>query len=187
MDYLGEHLLPGRIGHFFATLSFAASFVATIAYYKATKSKTPEEEKNWKRLARTAFALDAIAVFSVFAVIYYIVRSHYFEYNFAWEHSSKSLDMKYLLSCVWSAQEGSFLLWTIWHCVLGTILIFTSKKWESPVMTVMSFIQLCLATMIIGIYIFGSKVGINPFLLIRHTELFDGAPFLHDASTGLLK
>jgi cytochrome c-type biogenesis protein CcmF len=187
MDYLGEHLLPGRIGHFFATLSFAASFVATIAYYKATKSKTPEEEKNWKRLARTAFGLDAIAVFSVFAVIYYIVRSHYFEYNFAWEHSSKSLDMKYLLSCVWSAQEGSFLLWTIWHCILGTILIFTSKKWESPVMTVMSFIQLCLATMIIGIYIFGSKVGINPFLLIRHTELFDGAPFLHDASTGLLK
>src|SRR5579862_47808 len=187
MYYLGEHLLPGKIGHFFATLSFAASFVATISYYKATRSTNPEEEKRWKRLARTAFGLDAIAVFLVFAVIYYIVRSHYFEYNFAWEHSSRSLDMKYLLSCVWSAQEGSFLLWTIWHCILGAILILTSRRWESPVMTVMSFIQLCLATMIMGIYVFGAKVGINPFLLIRHTELFDGAPFLHDASTGLLK
>ena len=187
MDYLGEHLLPGRIGHFFATLTFAASFVATIAYYKAAKSKTVEEEKSWKRLARTAFALDVIGVFAVFATIYYIVRSHYFEYNFAWEHSSRSLDMKYLLSCIWGAQEGSFLLWTIWHCVLGTILIFTSKKWESPVMMVICFIQFCLATMIIGIYVFNAKVGINPFLLIRQTELFNGAPFLHDASTGLLK
>ena len=66
MDYLGEHLLPGRIGHFFVTLTFAASFVATIAYYKAAKSKTVEEEKSWKRLARTAFALDVIGVFAVF-------------------------------------------------------------------------------------------------------------------------
>ena len=179
MDYIGEHLLPGKIGHFFVTLSFAASFVATIAYYKATTSKNIEDENRWKRLGRTAFALDFISVFSVFATVYYIISHHLFEYNYAWEHSSKALDMKYLLSCVWEAQEGSFLLWTMWQCVLGTILIFKSKKWEAPVMTVMSFGQFCLATMILGIYISNSKIGINPFLLVRQMEAFANAPIFN--------
>ncbi len=187
MDYLGEHLLPGQIGRFFVTLSFAASFVATIAYYKATRSKNIEDENSWKRLGRTAFALNVLSVFSIFATVYYIIRSHYFEYNFAWEHSSRSLSIKYLLSCIWEAQEGSFLLWTMWQSVLGVALIFTTKKWESPVMMVMSFAQFCLATMIIGIYVFGVKLGLNPFILIRQTSIFDGAPFLHDAATGLIK
>ncbi|HLX92599.1 MAG TPA: cytochrome c biogenesis protein CcsA [Puia sp.] len=187
MDYLGEHLLPGRIGHFFATVSFAASFIATVAYYKSASSKSVDDERAWRRLGRITFTIDGLALMGVFAVIYYIIRAHYFEYNFAWEHSSKTLDLKYLLSCVWSAQEGSFLLWMLWHFVLGIVLIFTSKKWESPVMSVLSFAQLCLATMIVGLYFWGAKIGINPFMLIRHTELFDAAPFLHEASTGMLK
>ncbi|HZE85105.1 MAG TPA: cytochrome c assembly protein, partial [Puia sp.] len=91
MEYLGEHLLPGRLGHFFAVLSFAASFVATIAYFKSANAKSPDEENSWGRLARTAFAVDVFSVFSVFVVICYIVLSHRFEYNFAWEHSSLSM------------------------------------------------------------------------------------------------
>ncbi|HXB43545.1 MAG TPA: cytochrome c biogenesis protein CcsA, partial [Puia sp.] len=176
MDYFGEHLLPGKIGHFFVTLSFAASFVATIAYYKATTSKNIEDENGWKRLARTAFAIDCISVFSIFGTVYYIISHHLFEYNFAWEHSSRALDMKYLLSCIWEAQEGSFLLWTMWQSVLGGILIFKAKKWEAPVMTVISLGQLCLATMILGVYIAKAKIGINPFLLVRNMEAFANAP-----------
>ncbi len=167
MDYIGEHLLPGKLGHFFVVLSFAASFVAMLAYFKAARSKNTEEESSWKRLARIAFAMDFVAVIGVFGTIFYIISHQLFEYNFAWEHSSKALDLKYLLSCIWEAQEGSFLLWTFWHCVLGTILIFRAGKWEAPVMTVISFGQLSLSTMILGIYLFGGKIGINPFLLVR--------------------
>ena len=179
MDYIGEHLLPGKLGHFFVILSFAASFVAMIAYFKASGAKDADDENNWKRLARIAFYIDAVAVFSVFATIYYIVRSHLFEYNFAWEHSSKALSPKYLLACIWEAQEGSFLLWTMWHCVLGIILIFKAKKWEAPVMTVISFAQFCLASMIMGVYIFGVKIGNSPFSLVR--EKFMDAPIFQRA------
>ena len=35
MNYIGEHLLPGQTGHFFAILSLLASLVATIAYIQA--------------------------------------------------------------------------------------------------------------------------------------------------------
>src|ERR1700694_5464808 len=119
MDYLGEHLLPGKLGHFFVILSFVASFVAMVAYFKSANAKSIEEENGWKRMGRTAFAIDVVAVFSVFAVIYHIISTHYFEYNYAWEHSGRLMSAKYLLSCIWEAQEGSFLLWTMWHCVLG--------------------------------------------------------------------
>jgi len=176
MQYLGEHLLPGRLGHFFAILSFAASFVALISFFKATQAKNPDEQNSWRKMGRTAYKINVGAVFAVLVTIFYIVSNHLFEYNFAWEHSSKSLKFQYILACIWEAQEGSFLLWTIWVCVLGTILMRTAGKWETPVMTVMSFAQFCLATMIMGIYLFGNKVGLNPFLLVRQTEMGMRAP-----------
>src|ERR1700722_15709374 len=176
MEYIGEHLLPGKIGHFFALLSFAASFVAMIAYFKATNAKTTEEEASWRRMARMAFNIDVFSVFAVYATIIYIVANHLFEYNFAWEHSSKSMPLQYLLACIWEAQEGSFLLWTLWVCVLGSILVRKAGKWENPVMTVISFTQLCLATMIMGIYLFGNKVGFNPFILVRQMDFAANAP-----------
>ena len=181
MQFIGEHLLPGKIGHFFALLFFSASLVAMIAYFKAANAKTPEEEGAWRRLARRAFFIDVLSVFAVFGTIVYIIANHLFEYNFAWEHSSRAMPLQYLLSCIWEAQEGSFLLWTIWVCVLGVVLIRKAGKWESPVMTVISFTHLCLATMIMGLYFFGNKVGFNPFILVRQMDFAANAPIFERA------
>lgn len=176
MQYIGEHLLPGKIGHFFALLSFAASFVAIVAYFRATNAKTPEEQTGWRKMGRLAFSIDVFAVFAVFFTIIYIIGARLFEYNIAWEHSSRELSPQYLLACIWEAQEGSFLLWNLWVCIMGLILIRKAGKWESPVMTVMSFANFCIATMIMGLYFFGQKVGFNPFILVRQTELGMSAP-----------
>src|ERR1700744_1480868 len=176
MEFIGEHLLPGKLGHFFVVLSFASSLVAVIAYFKATNAKDPAEADSWRKMGRRAFILDVVSVYAVLATIIYIVGTRKFEYNFAWEHSSRSMPLQYLLACIWEAQEGSFLLWNLWVCILGLILMRTAKKWESPVMTVMSFAQFCLATMIIGIYIYGQKIGFNPFILVRQTEMGMSAP-----------
>jgi cytochrome c-type biogenesis protein CcmF len=179
MDYAGEHLMPGKLGQFFVVLSFAASLVATLSYFKSASVKSIEDSASWKRMARFTFLLSTISVFIVFATIYYIVRSHYFEYNFAWEHSSRNLDPKYMLSCIWEAQEGSFLLWMMWNGVLGTILMFRAKRWETPVLTIISFAQFCLLTMILGIYVFSFQVGHSPFMLVR--QMFQEAPIFQRA------
>jgi cytochrome c-type biogenesis protein CcmF len=185
MDYTGEHLLPGLLGHFFIILSLVASLVATFAYFKAVQSKqldasnppnvnllselTPRNDYSaWKKLARAAFFVEVLSVFAIFGILFYIIYNHLFEYKYAWQHSSKTLEVKYLLSCFWEGQEGSFLLWSIWHCVLGLILIRKARNWEAPVMTVVSFAQVCLATMIAGIYFFNWKMGTNPFVLLRN-------------------
>ncbi len=194
MDYIGEHLLPGQLGHFFIVLSLVASLLATFAYFMAAReagTPVPANGKHgallagfgdpatWKKLARYAFITQVVSVLAIFGILFYIIHNHLFEYKYAWQHSSRSLEFKYMLACFWEGQEGSFLLWSVWHCVLGLILIKTSKKWEAPVMTVVSLVQFCLATMIAGIYIFGWKMGSNPFILLRDSGVLDNAPALH--------
>jgi cytochrome c-type biogenesis protein CcmF len=168
MNYIGEHPFPGQLGHFLVILSLVASLIATIAYFKSTNATTLALAESWKKIARTAFIIDAFSVISIIATIIAIISNHYYEYHYAWNHSDKSLEAKYLLSSTWEGQEGSFLLWTVWHAILGLIIIPTAKKWEAPVMTVISFAQLCLATMILGVYVLDIKVGSSPFLLTRH-------------------
>ena len=180
MEFIGELLLPGQLGHFFAILSLVASLVATIAFFKATNTTDLLKKNSWIRLARIAFLAETISIIAIFASLYFIISNHLFEYKYAWQHSSKALQVEYLLSCFWEGQEGSFMLWSFWHCVLGWVLIWRAKKWEAPVMTVVSFMQFCLATMLIGIYFFNAKVGSSPFVLLRN-EMKD-APIFSQAN-----
>ncbi|HEX4877601.1 MAG TPA: cytochrome c biogenesis protein CcsA, partial [Chitinophagaceae bacterium] len=179
MDYTGEHLLPGQLGHFFIILSLVASLVATFAYFKSAQSTLSEDGGYWKKLARYAFITEVISVLAIFFILFYIIYNHLFEYKYAWQHSSRSLEVKYLLACFWEGQEGSFLLWSIWHCLIGLVIMRTAKKWEAPVMAVLSFSQVALATMIAGVYFFGWKMGSNPFILLRDSGVLDNAPALH--------
>jgi cytochrome c-type biogenesis protein CcmF len=168
MEFIGEHLWPGRIGHFFVLLSFLSSLAATVCYFLGQQKKTEPERRQWRQLGRIFFIAEAVSVLSIFGVLFYILSNHLFEFKYAWQHSSRSLEMKYLLSCFWEGQEGSFLLWSFWHCILGLVIIRKEKTWEAPVMTVVSFAQVLLATMIIGLPLFSSEIGSNPFVLLRN-------------------
>ena len=93
--------------------------------------------------------------------------------------------MRYILSCFWEGQEGSFLLWSFWHVILGFILQRTSKNWEAPVMATVSIVQAFLASMLLGIFVFEYRIGSNPFtvLLRQHPDfanipLFDNPNYL---------
>jgi cytochrome c-type biogenesis protein CcmF len=191
MDFIGEHLLPGKLGHFFLLLSFVSSIGASVFYFlsvqksRAAGGTLTVVDDQWKKLARLFFITEVVSVFAIFGLLFFIISNHYFEYKYAWQHSSKSLEPKYLLSCFWEGQEGSFLLWSIWHCVLGLIFIRKQKDWEAPVMTVVSFAQVLLATMILGVTVFGLKVGSNPFILSRNSGLFDNAPIFHNMDGSL--
>lgn len=168
MDFIGEYLLPGRIGHFFILLSLVASIGASVSYFLSVQNKDLSVKESWRKLARIFFIAEVVSVFSIFCVLYYIVSYHLFEYKFAWQHSALSLEPRYLVACIWEAQEGSFLLWSIWHCILGLFIMRREKQWEAPVMTVLSFVQACLATMLVGFALFGNKIGSNPFVLLRN-------------------
>jgi cytochrome c-type biogenesis protein CcmF len=122
-------------------------------------------------MGRIAFYLNSISILGVGICLFYLIYEHYFEYYYAWEHTSRDLPVYYIVSGFWNGQEGGFLLWTFWQAVLGNILIRRAKSWEQPVMTVISLSQVLLASMILGIEFFGMRLGSSPFLLLRNSGI----------------
>ncbi len=164
VNYVGEQLLPGKIGQFFVILSFGTALLSFISYFFATKDST---SKSWKMMGRIGFWLNALSVVAIGSLLFYIIYNHLFEYHYAWSHSSRSLPTHYIISSFWEGQEGSFWLWMFWQTVIGSVLLFTAKSWESPVMTFVMLCQAFLASMLIGVEIFGTRIGSSPFILLR--------------------
>ncbi|HCS19258.1 MAG TPA: cytochrome C biogenesis protein [Bacteroidetes bacterium] len=167
-SFAGEHLLIGNLGKISIYLSFAASLFTLFAYGFATYQK--QEADFWRKLGRVGFWIHGLAVVSIFGILFVIIQQHYFEYQYAFQHSSLELPLRYMVSCFWEGQEGSFLLWMFWHVILGWILMYRAKNWESPVMTVMALAQVMLSTMLLGVEIAGTKLGSSPFMLLRDVQ-----------------
>ena len=124
IKFEGEHLLPGQIGHFFVIVALVASLISLVSYFSASRSADLLEKSKWELLAKFSFIIQASSIFIIFGVILFICSHHYYEYMYAYKHASKELEYKYLLACIWEGQEGSFLLWSIWHAVIGLFIVF---------------------------------------------------------------
>jgi len=163
------HYLIGNLGHLSVITAFVTALVSSFAYWKATTLVELEKKTSWIENGRFAFYIHVAAVLSVVASLFFIIYSHYFEYHYAYSHSSLHLPAQYMLSCFWEGQEGSFLLWMFWHAVIGIVLIKTQKTWEAPTMVVFTLVQAFLGSMILGVVIPGIdlKLGSSPFILLR--------------------
>jgi cytochrome c-type biogenesis protein CcmF len=175
IQYVGEHLLPGIIGKISVLTTFIFAFTATVAYFIAAQQKEQPLADSWKRYARISFGIHALGIAGIIGALFFIIQQHLFEYHYAWQHSSRALPPKYLLSCFWEGQEGSFLLWMFWHGVLGFVLMWKAKEWESPVMAMVAITQVFLGSMLLGFSFGETKIGSNPFNLLR--EVMDAPIF----------
>ena len=165
------HETIGQVGHILVIASFVTALLATFSYFKASQA-TELTGKEWIQTARTLFILHLILVIGVAASLFVIIYQHYFEYHYAFTHSSLALPTMFMISCYWEGQEGSFLLWIFWQAILGVILMVKNPKWEAPVMTVFALVQTFLTSMILGVVIpyIDLKIGSSPFLLLREAQ-----------------
>jgi len=163
------HYLIGNLGHLSVITAFVSALLSSFAYWKATTLAEIEKKTSWLENGRFAFYVHVTSVLAVVACLFVIIYSHYFEYHYAYSHSSLHLPAQYMLSCFWEGQEGSFLLWMFWHAVIGIVLIKTQKTWEAPTMVVFTLVQAFLGSMILGVVIPGIdlKLGSSPFILLR--------------------
>lgn len=174
VHYVGEHLWAGRLGQFSIYVSLTFSLAAAIAFFRSQYGQA--ETSRWMNAARAAFIVHAAAVLAVGSLLFVIIQNHWFEYYYAWSHSSRELPKEYLLSCFWEGQEGSFLLWMFWNAVLGLVLLWRRPPAVAGVMSVMALVQFFLSSMLLGVYVFGYKIGSTPFALLRH-EMQDAPIF----------
>jgi cytochrome c-type biogenesis protein CcmF len=183
--FQGEHLIYGNLGHLAVILSFATSIIAAVAYFFSTKDSSAPV---WKNIADKVFYVHTFSVLSIVGLLFYIIHQHLFEYHYAWQHSSRDLPVQYMISCFWEGQEGSFLLWIFWQMVIGNILLRTAGQWKSPVMAVVMLSQIALTSMLIGVKIFGYKLGSSPFELLRvamgNAPIFKRADYLSKIADG---
>ena len=126
------NLFIGNLGHLFVILAFVLSLASAFSYFRVTTLNDLAKQKEWTLNGRALFYLHSIFVVGVIVVLFLIIYQHRFEYHYAFSHASKLLPVHYMISCFWEGQEGSFLLWIFWNCLLGIILIKTNKTWEAP-------------------------------------------------------
>lgn len=179
ISFIGEHLLPGQTGHFLIILAFVASLLSCVCFFfaaqKSIKTSINNDQRDnqeisiWSKTGIVSFYIQVLSLFGVIACLFYIIYNQYFEYHYAWSHSSKQLPVHYMISCFWEGQEGSFLLWGIWQAVLGFLFINLNKTWRNPVLAIVSLSQVFISAMLMGIYFAGFKIGSNPFMLLRDT------------------
>lgn len=174
IQYIGEHLMPGRLGHLAVTLSFVFALLSALLYAFGQK-KEGLGKSNW--LPRAFFiAHVGLFVFAA-ATLFYMIFNHYFEYRYVWQYSSKEMATKFVISCFWAGQQGSFFVWGVWQGLLGLVVLLFVKDWESPVMAVIALAQVFLASMLLGTEIGGFSIGANPFELLRDTAGPNDAEF----------
>ena len=174
IQYIGEHLAPRYLGHAALLVAFFAGLLSTLSYFLATQYRGEVlRSRGWHRLGQLAFIVHGLGVFTLIGCIFYAMLNQYYEYNYVSAHVSADLQQRYIFSAFWEGQEGSFLLWSFWHVVLGYVLLLTARQWERPVMAVLGSVQIIIVSMLLGVHFgFGDwllKLGSNPVLLLRET------------------
>ena len=181
MQYIGEHLLPGQLGHLLVVLSFVAALLASISFFLATQRRDTAQEKSWRNLGRYAYLLHGLATIGIIGTLFWILTNKMYEYQYAWANISDDLPTRYVFSAFWKEQQGSFLLWSFWNIVLGIVLMFRAGKWETPVLTVIAVAETFIASMLLGLYFSDFRLGASPFDMLRdvmNAPIFNQADYL---------
>jgi len=173
IKYIGEHALWGVFGKVFVVLAFGAAFFSFLGLVIGLRKKDDQLLK-W---SRWAFSIHALAILGVCITLFSLLFLGYTEYDYVWKHSNSTMPFRYLLSCFWEGQEGSFILWMFWHAVLGMVVLNGKNKFKHQILWVVALVQMFLVTMILGVYIGDLKIGSDPFILIRNLSENIGLPW----------
>lgn len=167
MHYPGEHTFIGIFGHFFIIVAFVSALVGGISFFLSERNSQTLHKESLRKQGGIWFMVHSGALILVVLTLFYMIANHFFEYNYVWKYSNRAMEWKYIFSCFWSGQEGSFLLWSFWAMIAGWVVMKTSGNWEAPVMTIVSVFQVFVFSMLLGVYLGDVKLGSSPFMLIR--------------------
>lgn len=151
------------IGYGAVAIALLVTLAATACWFR--KQGSPGS-------ARLLYGVSVGLIVAAAAYLLYILLGNRFDYAYVFSYSSRDLPLAYKLSAFWAGQEGSFLLWLLFHALFGLMLLRKSGT-AAPVMAVYSLIQAVLL---------GLLLVKSPFMLLAEPRL-DGVglnPLLQD-------
>lgn len=81
-------------------------------------------------IRRNAFYLSCLGFVLVFITLATLFVTNQFQFEYVFSHSSKENPLSYRIASVWTAQQGSFLLWAVFSALFGWATIGKTKEYE---------------------------------------------------------
>jgi cytochrome c-type biogenesis protein CcmF len=151
-----QWLLNGQVGFALVDLAFVSALVAAVSFFTALSNNgLGDNHRRWQRLGSIAFVVHSVAVVGVFALLIGLIFTNQYQYHYVWSHSSNELPTHFIIACLWEGQEGSFLIWMVWHALIGCVLLRTAGSWRAGVLGTMATVQAILASMVLGVFVNG--------------------------------
>jgi cytochrome c-type biogenesis protein CcmF len=119
-------LLAGQ----FAKISIFVGLVAFIVAIILWSAKGTEAKIS--KAATAAFALGCGTLFAAIGVLGELFLQNQFEFKYVYSHGGADTPISYKIASVWTAQEGSFLLWGCTSALFGLLTIRGTgiyKRW----------------------------------------------------------
>ena len=78
IQFVGENLFWGNLGHTAVVVSFVTSILATLSYFFAERNPL---DGSWAKIAKASFQLHSLSVLTIIGSLFYIIYAHLFEYH----------------------------------------------------------------------------------------------------------
>lgn len=116
------------IGYAAILFALAATGLAAFFYLKAfwAPSSHDKGKDSRERKGRLFYRLSAGMILLAAGYLYYLILSDNFRYFYVFGYSAREQAFIYKISAFWAGQEGSYLLWAVFHAGFG--LLLSGKK-----------------------------------------------------------
>lgn len=164
------------IGYAAIFLALIATFIAAFYFFSAQMASTTGRNRKPAQAEGAGckwYKASAVLISIAGIYLYYIILSDQFKFAYVAGYSGRDLPLVYKISAFWAGQEGSFLLWVLFHIAFGLLMIRRAAVQQSGVMAVFSILQALLIILLLAK---------NPFMMLAEPKL-DGIglnPLLQD-------
>lgn len=155
-----------HLGNYFI-IAAAGCTIFSIVFYFLTWRGQDQRRHSARLFYKFATAFVAMAI----ATLLYLIITHDFTVAYVQSYSSTDLPFGYLVATLWGGQQGTFLLWLFYCSVMGIIMMYTARSFESGNMFFLSLFNLSLLLMLIKkspfelLPVFQTEgAGLNPLL-----------------------
>lgn len=152
-------------------LALVITGIAAFCYFNAHFARMTGRTEKTGRCA-LYYQASAACIAAAAAYLLFIILGDQFQFAYVFGYSAKDLPLVYKISAFWAGQEGSFMLWLLFHAVFGVIM---SRKGSCPPGTMAVY---CLLQMVLTIFLLAK----SPFMMLTGVRA-DGAglnPLLQD-------
>lgn len=136
-----------NLGQVVTWIAFLSALTGGIAFLAAMGGREGADE-----VGRKFFVVQWIALLTATAMLWYILFSHDFTYQYAAQYSSRAMPWFYVFAAFWGGQEGTFLLWGLLTASLGLLLMRVKHRLITPAMFFVNLplVMLTLVTVMRG-------------------------------------